>query len=61
MNKKRFTTEQIIHKLRLAEVEISKGKRIPEVSRQIGDARAEARHTPVSDPSIFAGGGLKLP
>lgn len=35
MNKKRFTTEQIIHKLRLAEVEIAKGKRIPEVSRQI--------------------------
>ena len=38
MSKKRFTTEQIIHKLRQAEVEIAKGKRIPEVSRLLGVA-----------------------
>lgn len=36
MARKRFTTEQIIHKLRLAEVEIPKGKLIPEACRQIG-------------------------
>ena len=36
MSRKRFTTEQIIHKLRQAEVEIAKGKRIPEVSRLLG-------------------------
>ncbi len=36
MARKRFTTEQIIHKLRLAEVEIAKGKLIPEACRQIG-------------------------
>ena len=36
MAKKRFTTEQIIHKLRQAEVEIAKGKRVPEVSRLLG-------------------------
>jgi len=36
MSRKRFTTEQIIHKLRQAEVEIAKGKLVPEVCRQIG-------------------------
>ena len=36
MSRKRFTTEQIIHKLRQAEVEIAKGTRVPEVCRQIG-------------------------
>lgn len=36
MSRKRFTTEQIIHKLRQAEVEIAKGKLIPEACRQIG-------------------------
>ncbi len=36
MVRKRFTTEQIIHKLRLAEVEIVKGKLVPEACRQIG-------------------------
>ena len=36
MARKRFTTEQIIHKLRLAEVEIAKGKLVPEACRQIG-------------------------
>ena len=36
MSRKRFTTEQIIHKFRQAEVEIAKGKRIPEVSRLLG-------------------------
>ncbi len=36
MVRKRFTTEQIIHKLRLAEVEVAKGKLIPEACRQIG-------------------------
>ena len=36
MGRKRFTTEQIIHKLREAEVEIAKGKLVPEACRQIG-------------------------
>ena len=38
MARKRFTTEQIIHKIRSAEVEIAKGKLIPEACRQIGVA-----------------------
>jgi hypothetical protein len=36
MGRKRFTTEQIIHKLRQAEVEIAKGKLVPEACKQIG-------------------------
>ena len=36
MSRKRFTTEQIIHKLREAEVGIAKGKSVPEVSKQLG-------------------------
>lgn len=36
MSRKRFTTEQIIHKLRLAEVEIAKGKSVPEACKVIG-------------------------
>jgi len=36
MARKRFTAEQIIHKLREAEVIIAKGKRVPEACRQIG-------------------------
>lgn len=36
MARKRFTTEQIIHKLREAEVIVAKGKKIPEACRQIG-------------------------
>ena len=36
MSRKRFTTEQIIHKLRQAEVEIAKGKLVPEACKQIG-------------------------
>jgi len=36
MVRKRFTTEQIIHKLREAEVELAKGKRIPEACKKIG-------------------------
>lgn len=36
MGSKRFTTEQIIHKLRQAEVEIAKGKLVPEACKQIG-------------------------
>ena len=36
MKRKRFTTEQIIHKLRQAEVEIAKGKLVPEACRSIG-------------------------
>ncbi len=36
MIRKRFTTEQIIHKLRLAEVEIAKGKQVPEACKVIG-------------------------
>ena len=36
MGRKRFTAEQIIHMLRQAEVEIAKGKSVPEVCRQIG-------------------------
>ena len=33
---KRFTAEQTIGKLREAEVELSRGKRVPEVCRKIG-------------------------
>jgi len=36
MSRKRYTTEQIIHKLREAEVELAKGRTIGEVCRQIG-------------------------
>ncbi len=36
MNRKRHTTEQIIHKLRQAEVEIATGKLVPEACRVIG-------------------------
>ncbi len=36
MSRKRFTTEQIIHKLRQAEVEIARGQLVPEACRQIG-------------------------
>ncbi len=54
MARKRFTTEQIIHKLRLAEVEIARGKLIPEACRQIG----------VTEQTFYrwrkAYGGLKL-
>jgi hypothetical protein len=33
---KKFTAEQIIGKLREAEVELSRGKKVPEVCRKIG-------------------------
>ena len=36
MPRKRFTTEQIISKLREAEVELSRGKKIPQVCKQLG-------------------------
>ena len=36
MGRKRFTAEQIIHMLRQAEVEIAKGKSVPEACKQIG-------------------------
>ena len=36
MGAKRHSPEEIIHKLREAEVELSRGKKIPEVCRQIG-------------------------
>ena len=36
MIRKRFTAEQIIHKLREAEVEVAKGKTIPEACKKIG-------------------------
>lgn len=34
MARKRFRTEQVIHKLRLAEAEIAKGKLLTEACRQ---------------------------
>jgi hypothetical protein len=36
MGQKRYTTEQIIHKLREAEVELAKGRTIGEACKQIG-------------------------
>ncbi len=36
MGRKRFTAEQIIHLLRQAEVEIAKGKSVPEACKHIG-------------------------
>ena len=36
MPRKRFTTEQIITKLREAEVELAKGKAVPLVCKQLG-------------------------
>ena len=36
MKRKRFTAEQIIHKLREAEVHLSKGATIPQVCKKIG-------------------------
>ena len=35
-SRKRFSTEQIIHRLREAEVELTKGRAIAKVSRQLG-------------------------
>ena len=35
MPRKRFTTEQIISKLREAEVELSRGKKIPQICKQL--------------------------
>ena len=36
MGRKRYTSEQIIHKLREAEVELGRGRKVPQVCRQIG-------------------------
>lgn len=36
MPRKRFTTEQIISKLREAEVELARGKKVPQVCKQLG-------------------------
>jgi transposase-like protein len=36
MPRKRFTTEQIISKLREAEVELSRGKKVPIICKQLG-------------------------
>ena len=36
MPRKRYTSEQIISKLREAEVELARGKKVPQVSRQLG-------------------------
>ena len=36
MTKKRYTSEQIIHKLREAEVELAGGKTVPAVCRKLG-------------------------
>lgn len=36
MSNKRHTSEQIIHKLREAEVDLAKGKTIPEACKKIG-------------------------
>ena len=36
MNGKRYTPEQIIQKLRQAEVEISKGSTVPQAAKKIG-------------------------
>ena len=36
MLRKRFTTEQLISKLREAEVELSRGKKIPQICKQLG-------------------------
>jgi transposase-like protein len=36
MAKKRYTSEQIIHKLREAEVELAGGKNVPVVCRKLG-------------------------
>ena len=36
MSRKRYSTEQIIHKLRQAEVELAKGRSVGEVAKQLG-------------------------
>ncbi len=36
MSRKRFTAEQIIHKLRQAEVELANGQRMAQVSKTLG-------------------------
>ena len=36
MPRKRYTSEQIISKLREAEVELARGKKVPQVSKQLG-------------------------
>ena len=34
--KKRYTPEQIVGKLRQADIELGKGRRVPEVCKQLG-------------------------
>ena len=41
---KRYWTEQIIVKLRAAELELGRGLRIPEACRALGQARSTQRH-----------------
>ena len=36
MPRKRFSTEQIISKLREAEVELARGKKVPQICKQLG-------------------------
>ena len=36
MSRKRYTVEQIIHKLREAEVELSRGKKLGQIVRDLG-------------------------
>ncbi len=36
MIRKRFTAEQIVHKLREVEVDLAKGRTIPEACKKIG-------------------------
>ena len=36
MGRKRYTVDQIISKLRQAEVELARGRKVPEVARKLG-------------------------
>ena len=48
MARKRYTVEQIIGKLREAEVELAKGAKTPEVCRKLGVSELELE-APVND------------
>ncbi len=51
MPRKRYTSEQIISKLREAEVELARGKKVPQVCRQLG---SRSRPTTVGAKSTVA-------
>ena len=62
MARKRYTVEQIIHKLREPEVELAAGKTVPPVARKLGVAPSLFRSAPVAGVEMpFRRAGTTLP